>query len=51
MQTYSIYIEYTDSTYEVIKRKCVDDWQAMNKADQHAESKDKEIYFIDANPI
>jgi hypothetical protein len=50
MQTYSIYIEYTDTTYDIITRQCSGDQDAEFKAISHAEDQDQEIYFIEATP-
>lgn len=51
MQTYSIYIEYTDCTYDTITRQCSSEQDAEFKAISHANEQDQEIYFIEANPI
>ena len=51
MTTYSIYIEYTDCTYDTITRQCSSDYDAELKAINHANDKDQEIYFIEATPV
>jgi hypothetical protein len=51
MQTYSIYIEYINDTYDTITRQCANELDAELQAINHANDKDQEIYFIEANPV
>ena len=47
--TYSIYIEFTDNTYKVIKRKADNETAAEYLAIEYANKLDKDIYFIELN--
>jgi hypothetical protein len=51
MQTYSIYIEFTDDTYATIKCQCNDDSHAEKRAIEHANTMERDIYFIEVEPI
>ena len=49
--TYSIYIEFTNDTYKVIKRKCKSEQEAERIALDYANKLDLEIYWIEAIPV
>jgi hypothetical protein len=51
MQTYSIYIEFTNDTYSVIKCKCDNESHAEKRAIEYAEIMERDIYFIEVEPI
>jgi hypothetical protein len=52
MQTYSIYIEYTNDTYEVIEVKAENEPEAEAKGIGYAIlNHDEPIYFIEATPV
>jgi hypothetical protein len=51
MQTYSIYIEYTNDTYDTITRQCASEHDAELQAVNYANEQDQEIYFIEANQV
>jgi hypothetical protein len=51
MQTYSIYIEFTNDTYATIKCRCDDEAHAEKRAIEYANTMDRDIYFIEIDPI
>ena len=51
MQTYSIYIEFTNDTYATLKCQCDDESHAEKRAIEYANTMDREIYFIEVEPI
>jgi hypothetical protein len=49
--TYSIYIEFTDSTYKVIKRRASSEQDAERLAIDYANRLDRDIYFIELEEL
>jgi len=49
--TYSIYIEFTDNTYKVIKRRAASEQDAERLAIDYAGSLDRNIYFIELEEL
>jgi hypothetical protein len=51
MRDYSVYIEFTNDTYSVIKCQCENDKQAERMAIDYANDKDQDIYFIEVERV
>ena len=49
--TYSIYIEFTDNTYKVIKRRASSEQDAERLAIDYANRLDRDIYFIELEEL